>query len=117
MNLRDAKRIDIISDTHGHLSDALLGALEGADLIIHAGDITSEADYHELATIAPLRAVLGNNDWYYDYGPERSRASRSRGSSSPWRTTARSCPPAASTWRSAATRIGRARCGWAADGW
>ena len=60
MNLRDAKRIDIISDTHGHLSDALLGALEGADLIIHAGDITSEADYHELATIAPLRAVLGN---------------------------------------------------------
>lgn len=70
MNLRDAKRIDIISDTHGHLSDALLGALEGADLIIHAGDITSEADYHELATIAPLRAVLGNNDWYYDYGPE-----------------------------------------------
>ena len=38
----EAKRIDIISDTHGHLSPALLEQLEGADLIIHAGDITSE---------------------------------------------------------------------------
>mgnify|MGYP003373323359 CR=1 FL=1 len=43
--LADAKRIDIISDTHGYLSDELLAALEGADLIIHAGDMTSEADW------------------------------------------------------------------------
>ncbi len=64
------KRIDIISDTHGRLSDALLKQLEGADLIIHAGDITSESDWAHLCTIAPIRGVLGNNDYYLDYGPE-----------------------------------------------
>ena len=67
--LADAKRIDIISDTHGYLSDELLAALEGADLIIHAGDMTSEADWDHLNTIAPIKAVLGNNDYYRDYGP------------------------------------------------
>ena len=65
-----AKRVDIISDTHGYLAPALLDALEGADLIIHAGDITSEADWEHLRTIAPIKAVLGNNDHYYEYGPE-----------------------------------------------
>ena len=38
MNSAGAKRIDIISDTHGYLSPALLDELKGADLIIHAGD-------------------------------------------------------------------------------
>lgn len=69
MNSASAKRIDIISDTHGYLSPALLDELEGADLIIHAGDLTSEMDYEHLCTIAPVRAVLGNNDYYRDYGP------------------------------------------------
>ena len=69
----EAKRIDIISDTHGHLSPALLEQLEGADLIIHAGDITSEMDWEHLCTIAPIRGVLGNNDYYRDYGPEVQR--------------------------------------------
>ena len=64
-----AKRIDIISDTHGRLSSELLAQLEGADLIIHAGDITSEPDYEHLCLIAPVRAVLGNNDFYQEYGP------------------------------------------------
>lgn len=47
--------------------------LEGADLIIHAGDLTSEMDYEHLCTIAPVRAVLGNNDYYRDYGPDVDR--------------------------------------------
>lgn len=51
MNSASAKRIDIISDTHGYLSPALLDELEGADLIIHAGDLTSEMDYEHLCTI------------------------------------------------------------------
>ena len=68
------KRIDIISDTHGRLSHSLLASLEGADLIIHAGDITSEADWEMLQTIAPIRAVLGNNDtYYYKYEPALKR--------------------------------------------
>lgn len=70
------KRIDIISDTHGLLSDSLLAQLEGADLIIHAGDITSDADYLHLRSLAPLRAVLGNNDWPGEYGPEVGRSAR-----------------------------------------
>lgn len=70
MNSASAKRIDIISDTHGYLSPALLDELKGADLIIHAGDLTSEMDYEHLCTIAPVRAVLGNNDYYRDYGPD-----------------------------------------------
>ena len=48
MNSASAKRIDIISDTHGYLSPALLDELSGADLIIHAGDLTSEMDYEHL---------------------------------------------------------------------
>ena len=73
MNSASAKRIDIISDTHGYLSPALLDELKGADLIIHAGDLTSEMDYEHLRTIAPVRAVLGNNDYYRDYGPDVDR--------------------------------------------
>ena len=72
----DAKRIDIISDTHGWLSDSLLAALEGADLIIHAGDITSETDWEHLKTIAPVAGVLGNNDYYRDYGRDVGRILR-----------------------------------------
>lgn len=71
-----AKRVDIISDTHGSLSPALLEQLEGADLIIHAGDITSETDWEHLRTIAPIKGVLGNNDFYRDYGPEVDRMAR-----------------------------------------
>ena len=73
MDLSSAKRIDIVSDTHGHLSDSLLRELKGADLIIHAGDMTSEMDYEHLKAIAPVRAVLGNNDFCRNYGPEVDR--------------------------------------------
>lgn len=68
-----AKRIDIISDTHGYLTDELLRVLSGADLVIHAGDITSEEDWETLSSLFPVRAVLGNNDYFYDYGAEVGR--------------------------------------------
>lgn len=64
------KRIDVISDTHGHLSRGLLESLSGCDLIIHAGDITSDNDFYTLQTVAPLKMCLGNNDWSGEYGPE-----------------------------------------------
>ena len=66
-------RFDIVSDTHGHLSSELLAALEGADYIVHAGDVCSESDFRRLAQIAPIRACLGNNDWGMDYGPDVKR--------------------------------------------
>lgn len=76
MSEQGARRIDIISDTHGRLSPELMDAIAGAGLIIHAGDITSEEDWEELKRVAPIRAVLGNNDYYYDYGPEVGRVNR-----------------------------------------
>ncbi len=63
-------RYDIVSDTHGYLSPELLAELAGADVIVHAGDICSGADYRTLQKIAPVQMCLGNNDWAHEYGPE-----------------------------------------------
>lgn len=62
-------RYDIIADTHGFLSPGLLENLQGANVIVHAGDICSPSDYRTLCDIAPVQMCLGNNDWAYDYGP------------------------------------------------
>jgi putative phosphoesterase len=56
------RRIGVISDTHGLVRPQAVDALAGIELIIHAGDIGSEAVLDELGTIAPVRAVRGNND-------------------------------------------------------
>ncbi len=56
-------RIDVISDTHGHLSPELLEELKGADLILHAGDVCSSDDLTTLERIATVKACLGNNDF------------------------------------------------------
>ena len=71
-----AKRIDVLSDTHGRLSAEVLKQLDGVDLIVHAGDITSEEDFVTLGALAPLRLCLGNNDWAGEYGPEVTRMAR-----------------------------------------
>ena len=71
MSEPSGKRVDIVSDTHGYLSPELMDAIDGCDLLIHAGDITSEEDFAELqASVPQIRAVLGNNDGYFDYGKD-----------------------------------------------
>ena len=55
-------RIGMISDTHGLLRPEALAWLQGSDFIIHAGDIGDPAILEQLAAIAPLTAVRGNND-------------------------------------------------------
>jgi putative phosphoesterase len=55
-------RIGLVSDTHNLLRPEVLAYLQGSDHIIHAGDICGEAVLQELARIAPLTAVRGNND-------------------------------------------------------
>jgi putative phosphoesterase len=55
-------KIAIISDTHGLLRPEALAAIEGAELILHAGDIGSADILSQLAQIAPVQAVRGNND-------------------------------------------------------
>ena len=54
--------IGLISDTHGLLRPEAAAFLHGSDHIIHAGDIVGAAILDELAAIAPLTAVRGNND-------------------------------------------------------
>jgi len=55
-------RIGVISDTHGLLRPEALAALQGCDHIVHGGDIGGQAILDELAALAPLTVVRGNND-------------------------------------------------------
>lgn len=56
------KKIGIISDTHNHLDPAVRQAFQGVDHILHAGDIGLPWLLLELEEIAPVTAVIGNND-------------------------------------------------------
>lgn len=63
-------RVLVISDTHAprfwkRCPPAVARYAQHADLILHAGDVCIPEVLDELATLAPVRAVLGNND-----GPE-----------------------------------------------
>lgn len=60
-------RIGLISDTHGLLRPEALRALHGSDYIVHAGDIGDPAILAQLAAIAPVTAVRGNNDKGAEY--------------------------------------------------
>lgn len=55
-------RVGLVSDTHGLLRPQVLAFLRGSDLIVHAGDICDPRILEELATLAPVTAVRGNND-------------------------------------------------------
>lgn len=55
-------KIGVISDTHGLLRPEAVAALQGCEQIIHAGDIGSPEILEQLAQIAPLHVVRGNND-------------------------------------------------------
>ena len=57
-----ACRIGLISDTHGLLRPEAVERLDGSDFIIHAGDIGHPDVLSQLARIAPVTAVRGNND-------------------------------------------------------
>lgn len=56
------RRIGVISDTHGHLGPTAVTALEGVDLILHAGDLDTFGVLRQLEQIAPVVAVQGNMD-------------------------------------------------------
>jgi putative phosphoesterase len=99
-------RIVVLADTHSprrwkRCPDAVATRLDGADAILHAGDVCTAETLDELARWAPVHAVLGNNDgadvaaWgaletleitlggvpiamIHDSGPAKGRASRLR---------------------------------------
>jgi putative phosphoesterase len=57
-----AKRIGLISDTHGLLRPEAFAALHGSELILHAGDVGKAEVLDELRKIAPAVAIRGNVD-------------------------------------------------------
>lgn len=68
-------RIGLISDTHGLLRPEAVAFLRGCDHIVHGGDIGSPQVLEQLAAVAPLTAVRGNNDQdaWADALPETAR--------------------------------------------
>src|SRR5580658_10022358 len=60
--IQEAAVIGLISDTHGLMRKQALTALEGSDLIIHAGDVGKPEILDELRAVAPVVAVRGNID-------------------------------------------------------
>ena len=68
-------RIGVISDTHGVLPVEAFNALADCEHIIHAGDICSPEIIRDLQTLAPVTAVLGNND-FNEYGTSVCRYAR-----------------------------------------
>jgi putative phosphoesterase len=54
--------IGLVSDTHGLFDPRLRELFAGCDRILHGGDIVDPDILVELARIAPVQAVRGNND-------------------------------------------------------
>jgi putative phosphoesterase len=54
--------IGLISDTHGLMRPEVLRALDGSDLIVHAGDVGKPEILDALKLLAPVVAVRGNMD-------------------------------------------------------
>ena len=56
------KLLGVISDTHGLIRPEGIEALQGVEMILHAGDIGNQQVLDKLNEIAPVTAVRGNND-------------------------------------------------------
>lgn len=55
-------RVGVISDTHSLMRPEALYALQGAEHILHAGDVGDSKILTTLAKIAPVTAIRGNID-------------------------------------------------------
>lgn len=65
LDLSSSSRVAIalLSDTHGFVDPRVLAAVEGADLVVHGGDVGSAAVLDALSRAATeVVAVQGNND-------------------------------------------------------
>ena len=60
-------KIGVISDTHNHFDPKIPVIFAGVDHILHGGDIGLPWVILELEQIAPVTAVLGNNDAGLDF--------------------------------------------------
>ena len=57
-----AKKLGIISDTHGLLRPEVMEILKNCDCILHGGDINKPEILDQLRPMASIYAVRGNND-------------------------------------------------------
>ena len=57
-----AKKVGIISDTHGLLRPEVIEILKDCDCILHAGDVDRSEILDQLRYLGNLYAVRGNND-------------------------------------------------------
>jgi uncharacterized protein len=55
-------RVGLISDTHGLLRPQAADLLRGSNHIIHAGDVGNKSILQQLAALAPVTVIRGNND-------------------------------------------------------
>lgn len=78
VQVKGAAVVVALSDTHGRLdSDVFaLVAAQDPDLIVHAGDICGDDILPRLEMLAPVVAVLGNNDYSGEYGPRVRRSAQ-----------------------------------------
>lgn len=60
--MKSVCEIGLISDTHGLLRPEAIVALEGCDIILHAGDVGGSLIIETLAQFAPTFVVGGNCD-------------------------------------------------------
>ncbi len=60
--MKGTRVIGLISDTHGLVRPECFEALEGVELIFHAGDVGGREVINLLSQIAPVQAVFGNTD-------------------------------------------------------
>ena len=60
--MAEAHLIGLISDTHGVGRASVHVALQGVELILHAGDVGGDEILDALSLIAPVMAVRGNTD-------------------------------------------------------
>ncbi|HEY6166735.1 MAG TPA: metallophosphoesterase family protein [Verrucomicrobiae bacterium] len=59
-------KIGVISDTHGHFDPGIPGLFADVEHILHGGDVGHYSILTQLEQIAPVTAVLGNNDFGFD---------------------------------------------------
>lgn len=62
LQIKNMKKILLLSDTHGHIDEAMLKYVQQADEVWHAGDIGDLVVTDTIQQHKPLRAVYGNID-------------------------------------------------------
>ena len=74
-----AKKIGIISDTHGLLRPEVLKILKTCDCILHAGDVSDPKLLDEIRYLGSIYVVRGNNDRDWAEGIARTLRFRIEG--------------------------------------